>query len=181
MKKSFRFIAASWGVVGILMFLSFPTYRLFNRAWEELNSGMLDWYHWLCVALSIGFMAYAEGYQGFQQSFSPRVAARAKYLREHASFLQACLAPLFCMGYFGASKRRQISSFVLTSMIVLLILLVSLLPQPWRGVVDMGVVVGLLWGIFSLSAFSVFAFSGRHYPYDPELSESLLGRLEAKR
>lgn len=172
-------MAACWGVVGILVFLSFPTYRLFNRAWYELNSGMLEWYHWLCVALSIGFMAYAEGYQGFQQSFSPRVAARAKYLSEQANFQQACLAPLFCMGYFGASKRRQISSIMLTCMIILLILLVSLLPQPWRGVVDIGVVVGLLWGIISLSLFSLLAFSGRPYPYDPELSDKLAEQLAA--
>lgn len=173
MKKSFRFIAASWGVVGILIFLSFPTYRLFNRAWLELSSGLLEWHHWFFALVSITFMAYAEGYQGFQQSFSPRVAARAKYLSEQATFLQAILAPLFCMGYFGATKRRQISSVILTSMIILLIVLVSLLPQPWRGVVDIGVVVGLLWGIVSLSAFSIFAFSGKPYPYDPELSDKL--------
>lgn len=179
MKKSFRFIAASWGVVGILIFLSFPTYRLFNRAWQELSSGALDWYHWFFVVLSIGFMAYAEGYQGFQQSFSPRVAARAKYLSRHASFLQACLAPLFCMGYFGASKRRQISSIMLTSMIILLIVLVSLLPQPWRAVVDIGVVVGLLWGIVSLSLFSLMAFGGKPYPFDPELSDNLTKKLSA--
>lgn len=177
MKKSFRLIAASWGVVGILIFLSMPTYRLFNRAWAELNSGSLEWYHWLSVVVSIVFMAYAEGYQGFQQSFSPRVAARARYLADHTSLIQAIFAPLFCMGYFGAAKRRKIASYVLTSMIILLIFLVSFLPQPWRAVVDIGVVVGLFWGVVSLSIFSVLAFSQRDYPYDPELSDKLLEKL----
>lgn len=176
--QPFRYLAASWGIVGISLLLLSPVYRLSMIAWPELLNGSLQWYHWLCVIASIGFMAYAEGYQGFQQSFSPRVAARAKYLSEHANWLNGLLAPMFCMGYFGATKKRQIASIVLTSMIVLLIALVSFMPQPWRAVVDIGVVVGLLWGIVSLIIFTCMAFFSRHFAYDPELSEALNLKLQ---
>jgi hypothetical protein len=36
--------------------------------------------------------------------------------------------------------------------VVALVLIVKSLPQPWRGIVDGGVVVGLAWGLVSLCA-----------------------------
>jgi hypothetical protein len=43
------------------------------------------------------------------------------------------------------------------------------LPQPWRGIVDLGVVIGLAWGLAALGVFSVQAFNGRlnHSPEVP--------------
>jgi hypothetical protein len=43
------------------------------------------------------------------------------------------------------------------------------LPQPWRGIVDLGVVIGLAWGLVALGVFTVQAFSGRlnHAPEVP--------------
>ena len=35
------------------------------------------------------------------------------------------------------------------------------LSQPWRGIIDIGVVVGLLWGVVALLIFTVQAFAGR--------------------
>ena len=58
------------------------------------------WYHWVSLLLILFFMAYAEGYKGFQKGFSPRVAARAKYLKDHPDLLHAVFAPFFCMGFF---------------------------------------------------------------------------------
>jgi len=48
-------------------------------------------------------MLYSEGYKGFQKGYSPRVAARGHYLRDHSTLLRAILAPLFCMGFFHSS------------------------------------------------------------------------------
>ena len=96
-------------------------------------------------------MAYLEGYRGFQQGFSPRAAARVRHLRDHASWLETVLAPLFVMSYFHAHRRRQIISLLLTSLIICLVLVVRLIPQPWRGIIDLGVVAGLTWGVLSLA------------------------------
>ncbi|MGB5285251.1 MAG: hypothetical protein WBN29_12120, partial [Polyangiales bacterium] len=44
--------------------------------------------------------------------------------------------------------RRQLTvSWVFVVAIVLLIWWVRSLPQPWRGIVDGGVVLGLMWGL----------------------------------
>jgi hypothetical protein len=40
-----------------------------------------------------------------------------------------------------------ISAFALTAGVVAIVLVYRALPQPWRGILDAGVVVGLLWGL----------------------------------
>jgi hypothetical protein len=117
-------------------------------------------------------MAYAEGYRAFQQGFSPRVAARARYLRDHPNVLHALLAPLFCMAYFHALKRRQIVSLSVTAGIIVLVVLVRLLSQPWRGIIDGSVVVGLVWGLVSLIVFGFQAFTLERFNYSPEVPEN---------
>jgi thiamine transporter ThiT len=73
------------------------------------------------------------------------------------------------MGFFYASRRRKITSFSVTSAIIVLIVLVRLLSQPWRGIIDAGVVVGLLWGVISLIIFSLQAFTSKDFSYSPEV------------
>ncbi len=157
-------------MAGVLILLSSAVFRLAPLAVSAFLYH-LYWYHWVSLALIILFMSYAEGYRGFQQRFSPRVAARARYLKEHPKVLHVLLAPFFCMGYFHATKRRRIISISLTVGIIVLVLLVRLLPQPWRGIIDAGVVLGLIWGIISLLIFCVNAFASRHFNYSPEVPE----------
>jgi hypothetical protein len=164
-----------WGLVGVLLLLGSAVYRLTPLALDAFSHEML-WYHWVFFAFVLFFMAYAEGYRAFQQGFSPRVAARARYLRTHRNMLHAILAPLFCMGYFHAPKRRRITSISVTVGIIILIILVRLLPQPWRGIVDAGVVVGLAWGIVSLLVFAFQAFAGKEFKYSPEVPEETIGQ-----
>ncbi|MBW2734087.1 MAG: hypothetical protein JRH20_16995 [Deltaproteobacteria bacterium] len=106
-------------------------------------------------------MAYGKGYRGFQKGFSPRVAARAAYLRRHPTLLRTLLAPFFCMGFFHIVRRQQIVIIALTVMIVIFVIVARQLPQPWRGMVDMGVVIGLTWGVISLAFFAIQALKGQ--------------------
>ncbi len=161
---------ALWGLLGVLLLLGGAVYRLAPLAVDAFTHEFA-WYHWSGLLLFVLFMAYAEGYVGFQQRFSPRVAARTRYLKEHPQTISLILAPFFCMGYFHATKRRQITSLSLTFGIIILIILVRFLPQPWRGIVDAGVVVGLVWGVLSLIIFSVLAFRGGPFPYSPEVPD----------
>lgn len=117
-------------------------------------------------------MAYSEGYKGFQKSFSPRFAARVRYIQKEATVIEMLLAPAFCFGYFGSTNRRLISTYILTLMILIMVFFVRQLPQPWRGIVDAGVVVGLLWGSISLIAFVIKALTDEKYPYSAELRGS---------
>lgn len=163
-------IGAVWGVTGILALLLSATVRLWPMATDAL-AHPLSWYHRVSLFLIALFMAYFEGYKGFQMAFSPRTAARARYLLQNPRFLHVVLAPFFCMGYFHATKRRRITSISLTLGIILLVVIVRFVKQPWRGIIDMGVVVGLVWGIVSLLAFSILALGEDEYPYLPEVPD----------
>ena len=99
------------------------------------------------------------------------MAARARYLAYHPKTLHVLLGPLFCIGYFYSSKRRKRVAISVTTGIIALILLVRLLDQPWRGIVDAGVVVGLTWGLVSLLIFSVLAFTRVEFRYSPEVPD----------
>jgi hypothetical protein len=135
-----------------MLLLTFAVVRLSPMA-LELQVLDLQQIHWFALAVSVLYMAYAEGYKGFHLGFAPRVVARASYLQAHPRRLHVLLAPVFCMGYIHATRRRKLLSFGLTGMIVCFVLIVRLLPQPWRGIVDAGVITGLVLGMGSIVYF----------------------------
>ncbi len=163
-------VGAVWGLGGVILLLAGAIYRLTPLALDAFSHTWL-WYHWLASAGVVFFMAYFEGYRAFQQAFSPRVAARVRYLLHHPNWLHSVFAPLFCMAYFHATRRRQISSLSVTAGIIVLVMLVRLLDQPWRGIIDGGVVVGLAWGLVSLVVFAYQALTDDEFPYSPEVPE----------
>jgi len=165
-----RTLGAWWGLAGVALLLGSAVYRLTPMAVGAF-SFEFRWYHTVTLALVVFFMAYAEGYRAFQLGFSPRVAARARYLQHHGRLSHLVLAPLFCMGFFHATRRRQITSISVTAGIIVLVLLIRLLDQPWRGIIDAGVVVGLAWGLLSLVLFSIRALTSATFPYSPEVPE----------
>ena len=163
-----RITAAIWGFTGVLLFLGYAVYRLSYYSLDVLDYPLSPW-QWTLLLGNVIFMAYSEGYKGFQKSFSPRVAARVLYLSQHAKGVQLLFAPAFCLGYFGTTRRRQISAYILTGLLIGVIILVKSLTQPWRGIIDAGVVVGLSWGLISFVLFVIQAFSRENFPYSAEV------------
>lgn len=161
--------AAIWGIVGICFILGNAIFRLSAISLESLNFSLL-WYHWAVAIVWTGFMAYSEGYRGFQKGFSPRVAARIAYLQKNPTPIRLIFAPLFCMGYFDIERRRQIITIVITLMIIAVVQIVHLLEQPWRGLIDFGVVAGLMWGLISLLGFTYQALTKDDFAHSPEIS-----------
>ncbi|MSR10677.1 MAG: hypothetical protein EXR84_02615 [Gammaproteobacteria bacterium] len=149
--KAFGFV---WGIGGILLLLTSAVYRLAPVA-LALECLPLSLLHWAALVFSMLYMAYAEGYKGFHQGFAPRVVIRADYLRQNPRVLHVLLAPIFCMGYIYATRRRKLLSYGLSLMIVSFVLVARMLPQPWRGIVDAGVVIGLAIGIGSIMYFLI--------------------------
>ena len=141
-----------WGIGGVLVLLLFAIYRLAPMA-LALEGASMEITHWACLAFSISYMAYAEGIKGFHQGFAPRLVKRALYLKQNPNISYVIFAPFFCMGYFYATKKRQITSLGLTGLIVCFVILVRLLSQPWRGILDAGVVTGLTIGCGSILYF----------------------------
>ena len=166
--RSLGIYAAAWAVIGWSATLAFAIVRLAVVATEGLAGG-LTLTQALVLALNTLALGWAEGYRGFQKRFSPRTAARVLYLREHATPGMALLAPLFCIGYFGATPRVLRLAWIGTAMIVLLVVVVHQLPQPWRGIVDVGVVLGLSWGLVSFLVMSRRALATGEYPVSPEV------------
>jgi hypothetical protein len=162
-------LVAGWGVLGVLALLAQAIYRLTPIALEPLQKGQLNtaqaglYFGWVLVN------GYAEGYRGFQRGFAPRVVARAFHLAGHRApgapadptgALHVALAPAFCMSLFHASRRGLVVAWTVLLAIVVVVTVVRQVPQPWRGIVDAGVVVGLLWGAAAIVVFFVRALAG---------------------
>ncbi len=164
-------LGAAWGLAGVTALLAYAVYRLMGMTIAGFALE-LDWRHWTLLIVNTLFMAHAEGYRGFQKGYSPRVVARARHLINEPTPLRVILAPLFVMGYFTTTRRRLVSTYVLTIMIIGFIILFQQLSQPWRGMLDFGVVVGLSWGIVSIVFFAIRAFGGGSFDHSPELPDA---------
>ncbi|MGE9296119.1 MAG: hypothetical protein ACQKBV_07530 [Puniceicoccales bacterium] len=166
-----RFIAMTWGLGGVFLLIGSAVYRLTPYAAEALQSGLTT-FQWVAAILWSVFMLVAEGYRGFQKQFSPRVVARSKYLATHPKPLHVLLAPAFCMGFFHATKKRITVTWCLFTGIVILIIIVRTLPQPWRGIVDLGVVLGLAYGLLWILIYAAKCYGGGRFEVDPETPET---------
>lgn len=169
-------IGAIWGIVGLSLLFGRALFALSHYVPEMRGTPghpvELHWYHWAALVACLLFMGYAEGYKGFQLKFSPRAAARALYLRRNPTVARVIFAPLFCMGYFHATRKRKIVAYSLTTMIVGLIICVHNSVQPWHGIIDAGVLFGLGWGMISVWVFAVKAFFGPGYDVSPETPDA---------
>ncbi len=152
----------------MLLLLSQACWRLGARALEAQQMDLTT----LQVALYVGWIAfngYAEGYRAFQQRFSPRVVARALHLARHPKPLHAVLAPFYCMALFHANRRGKMLAWGTTFAVLCFIALLRYVPQPWRGIVDGGVVVALIWGALAIVVFYVRAIFFDKPPNAPAL------------
>lgn len=163
--------AALWGIFGFIAILSQAILRLSHLAWEPIAAGDLEPFHYGLYAASIAFNGYFEGFRAFQMQVAPRVMARASYLAKEGKPLHVALAPFFVMALFHASKKRLIINWIVYAGIVLLIVGVRQLAQPWRGIVDAGVVVGLTWGVVALLVHFFYLASGGELRSSPELPD----------
>ncbi len=164
-----RTFAVAWAILGWSAVLAYAIVRLSAVA---ADAWQFDFTlpQWLVLMVNSLLMLWAEGYRGFQRRFSPRAAARVLHLYRAASPLQALLAPAFCVGLVGATPRLLRTTWIGTGLIVLAVLVVQRLPQPWRGIVDVGVVLGLSWGLLSFLQMTAAALRGGVYPTDPAVS-----------
>lgn len=167
-KQYWGLFGAFWGFTGAFMLISFAVWRLTPVALDIFEYSLSAW-QWTLLAANVLFMAYSEGYRGFQLAFAPRVAARSLYLSRHPTPARLLFAPFFVIGYFDATRRRIIATYSLTTVIIALVFLVHQLQQPWRGIIDAGVVTGLVWGLLCMLYFFIRAARAKQYGCSPEL------------
>ena len=160
-------LGALWGVGGLVAFTVSAVFRMITIGFAAYEHPF-EWEHWALLWTWVPLMAWAEGYRGFHRAFSPMVAARALHLARRPRPAYVALAPIYCLGLIHATRDRKIRSAILTIGIVALVLLVRGLDQPWRGIVDLGVIVGLSIGVASMIVWTWRAFreDGFDYPAD---------------
>lgn len=166
-----RKLIAIWGLFGIVLLVGRALWRLTPIALEPIEAGMMGTWHWVGMVVWVLINAYAEGYRGFHKRYSPRTVARAFYLVDNPTPLRIALAPIFCMGLFGATRKVLITSWVILLMVIGLILWMRTLDQPLRGIIDAGVVVGLGLGLLSMLYLFVVAFIRGGTDFDPAVEE----------
>ena len=141
-------LCAAWGVLGVVAMLSEALVRLTRLAWE----GVVVQFAPAPFAVAVVWClvnAYAEGYRGFQKRFVPQALDRA-FSVDTSSVLQVVLAPLRVLGLFFTEPKVMRRAWIMVLGITALVFGVKQLAQPWRGVIDAGVVVGLGWGTAAL-------------------------------
>lgn len=140
--------AAAWGVLGVVLMLAEALMRLTRLAWE----GVVVQFQPLPFAVAVAWClinAYAEGYRGFQKRFVPQALDRA-FSIDPSSVAEVVLAPLKVLGLWRTDAKAMRRAWIMVLGISALVFAVKQLAQPWRGVIDAGVVVGLGWGTVAL-------------------------------
>ncbi|MEM9490724.1 MAG: hypothetical protein AAGC55_16370 [Myxococcota bacterium] len=170
------YAVAVWGILGFCAIMANAIWRLLPLAVEPIRDHSLTTMHVIIYVLWVIFMAYSEGYKGFQKQLSPRMAVRGMYAARNPRPLWVILAPLFCMGLFHATRRRLIISWTVTIGVIILVIGVRQLDQPWRGIIDGGVVVGLTWGTLVTLWYGALALAGHLPDVSPDLPETAAER-----
>ncbi len=166
-------LISSWGMMGVAAFILRALLTLTPIALEPIQNGSLSSWHWVLLCGWVVFSVYAEGYRGFHRSFSPRVVGRAMALGDSRSWLRVLFAAPYCMGLFDAPRGILIRSWVLVFAMICIVIFVRQLAQPWRGIIDAGVVVGLGTGLLSMLFLFARAIADKGNGYDNERAESL--------
>ncbi|CAM9762738.1 unnamed protein product [Discosporangium mesarthrocarpum] len=165
-------VASTWGVLCVISILLNAVKRLAPIALEPFKAGDFTHGQWAMYAGFALFMAYAEGFKGFQKKFSPLVVKRALTLDSRSSRpgpLRILLAGPYCMGLFHATRKRKVVGWCLTAGVFGLVQVVKRLSYPWRSIVDAGVVVGLSYGALSIGFLWARAILGTAPDIDPAL------------
>jgi len=138
-----------YSIGGVILIFSSAIFRLYPHVREGF-SNELTLLQWIVLIAYLIIMIIAKGYFALHNSFVPRVINRAELLYEKGSLIDRLFAPFFCMGFFKASGKRIIISYAMLLLIITFIVSASKISQPWRGIIDLGVIVGLSMGILSL-------------------------------
>mmetsp|Transcript_52141 Transcript_52141/g.106078 ORF Transcript_52141/g.106078 Transcript_52141/m.106078 type:complete len:264 (-) Transcript_52141:86-877(-) len=167
-------LVQAWGVAGVVLYLSYGVFKVVPIVLDGLGALSEPW-QWGLLVVTLLFFAYVEGYRGFQLGFSPRVVSRAWVVSEEieeAPVWHKVLAPAFCIGYFHGTDKRVITSWAVTTVIFAVVIGVKQLDNPYRAIIDAGVIVGLMWGILSIIVLYLASLQSQKPPeFDPALPE----------
>ena len=144
-----RVAAAVWAMVGVSLLFAEPTLRLGVRASRTIAAGLRPG-EWVGLVVVAAALLYTEGHRALQKRLAPKVVARTLALGRQPSLGAVLLAPLYALSLVRAERRELGRSWLGVVLIAAAVMIVRALPAPWRGIVDGGVALALLWGLVSL-------------------------------
>ncbi|MCH8247456.1 MAG: hypothetical protein IH951_13770 [Bacteroidetes bacterium] len=154
-------LLSSWAVGGFLLLLGHGIFRLTPTA-TAAAFGPLTVAESIGLAASILLLAIGEGYYAIHRFFVPRFVGRLARLLETRNILRSILAPFVCLGllpFDRVDSRNVVRGWSMVTAILLMIILVRGFPDPWRGIIHVGVVMALVIGAVSILVRSIFAVS----------------------
>jgi hypothetical protein len=143
--------AGWWGAIGVGLTFVDAVLRLGWHAVRTLRAG-LDAMQWCAFVFLAAAFVYGEGHRALQRRFVPAVMARALELSRARSRIHRWLAPFYVAGLVGAPGSVLVRAWASVFLIVLAVLIVRALPEPWRGMTDGAVALALAWGLAALVA-----------------------------
>ncbi|MBT3756892.1 MAG: hypothetical protein HOK80_08665 [Candidatus Cloacimonetes bacterium] len=138
-----------YSIGGVIAIFSSAIYRLYPHVKESMSLEFSA-LNWTVLAAYLIVMIVGKGYFALHRGFVPRVIVRSEQIISNGNLIDKLLAPLYCMGFFKAPKKRMIISYLMILFIISFLVSASKIVQPWRGIIDLGVIVGLSLGIISL-------------------------------
>ena len=130
--------------------------QLGRRGVEAIRSG-LEPLEWAGLVLLVVAFVYGEGMRALARRWVPATIARAFELNAASPLVHKLLAPLYAMTLVGAPARALVRAWIGVALIVLAVLIVRALPDPWRGIVDFAVAGALAVGLAAIAVHSVRA------------------------
>ena len=143
-----------WAVAGVCALFAEAIVQLGRRGIATLRAG-LEPEEWLALVLLSAAFLYGEGVGALERRWVPGLVARARELSAGSARWQRALAPLYAMSLVGAERKSSGRAWLGVGLIILAVLLVRALPEPWRGIVDFAVALALLWGLGAIVRQSI--------------------------
>ena len=150
--------AAAWALVGVAAIFAYAVLRLGERGIETIRAGLTP-AEWAALAVIAALTVYSEGVRALQRRWVPHLFERVAGLRAEP-VLHRLLAPIWALSLIAAPRRSLLRAWVGLFAIVLAVILVRRLPEPWRGIVDFAVAISLGWGLVVMIAGMVRFFAG---------------------
>jgi hypothetical protein len=142
-------VVAAWAIGAIALSLVEAIWRLGARASATLRAG-LEPLEWAALIFVVALFLYGEGVRALQRRFVPHVVTRTVAVARSGGAASALLAPLYAMSLVHDAPRAVARAWAGVALIVLAVVAVRELPEPWRGVIDAGVASALSWGLGAL-------------------------------
>jgi hypothetical protein len=157
-----------WAVVGVAALFARASWQLGQRGVATVAAGLdpLEWF--ILTALTVAFV-YGEGYRALQRKWIPHVFGRIRQLGGERGGVYRLLAPLYAMSLVGAANQAMLRAWLGVAAIVGAVLVVSRLPDPWRGMIDVAVACALVWGLAAILITSVRGGLSYRVPSQPAI------------